>query len=95
MTEATVIVVRVTARAGRDEIVSLQAGELRLRLRAPAVEGQANEALHRFLANRLKLRLNDVEIVSGEKSRVKRLRLLGLSQDELERRLAGSSAESA
>ena len=89
MSETTVVGVRVTPRAGRDEIVSWQAVELRVRLRAPPVEGQANEALRRLLASKLKLRLNDVELVSGEASRVKRLRLHGLTQDDLERRLAG------
>jgi len=81
-------VVRLTPRAGRDEVVGWQGDELRVRLRAPPVDGRANEALLRFLASRLDVPPSSVELVSGVTARVKRLRINGLSDAELRRRLS-------
>ena len=83
------ISVHVTPRAGRDEIVGWQEGVLRVRLRAPPVEGQANESLRRFLAKRLGVTASAVEIVGGATARQKRVRVEGLTADEVRARLAG------
>ena len=84
---AAVLVVRVTPRAGRDEIAGWLGDELRVRLRAPPVDGRANEALLRLLASRLDVTPSSIELVSGATARVKRVRVEGLSQEELRRRL--------
>lgn len=85
--ESSTLVVRLTPRAARDEISGWQGGELRVRLRAPPLEGRANEALRRFIASRLRLSPSNVELVSGAKGRVKRLKVDGLSEEEVRRRL--------
>ena len=51
---------------------------LKIRLAAPPVEGKANEALERWLAESLGLRRKNISIVGGEKSRAKRVRIVGL-----------------
>ncbi len=89
MSESASLVVRVTPRAGRDEVVGWRDGVLQVRLRAPPVEGQANEALCRFLAERLGVAPSRVEIVTGATSRNKRVRIEGVSEEELRRRLGG------
>ena len=79
--------VRVHPGASREGIMLLPDGSLDVRLRARAVEGQANAGLLALLADRLGLRRREVEIVSGERSRQKRVRL-GLESDaELRARL--------
>ena len=83
------ISVHVTPRATRDEVVGWQEGELRVRLRAPPVEGQANESLRRLLARRLGVPASAVEIVGGATARHKRVRVDGLTADEVRARLAG------
>lgn len=85
--ESSTLIVRLTPRAARDEISGWQGGELRVRLRAPPLEGRANEALRRLIASRLGLPPSNVELVSGAKGRVKRLKVEGLSQEEVRRRL--------
>lgn len=78
-----VITVRVTPRASRDEVLGWREDELRVRLKAPPVEGKANEALQRLLAKRLGVRASDVEITGGATSRSKRVRIAGLTEAEV------------
>lgn len=47
------------------------AGELRVKVAAPALEGRANKALVSFLAKRFSVARRDLTIESGELSRVK------------------------
>src|SRR5256885_6723890 len=62
--EGTVIFsVRVQPRASKDEIAGEMGGALKVRLRAPAVEGRANEALVEFLAQLLKTPRSAVRIL--------------------------------
>lgn len=87
--------VRVHPGASREGITLLPDGSLDVRLRARAVEGQANAALVDLLADRLGLRRREVEIVAGERSRQKRVRIGVVSEDDLRRRLGLTGADGA
>ena len=65
---AVIFAVRVTPRASRDAIEGEHQGALKLRLTAPPVEGRANEALRRLLAESLNVSVSAVRIVAGEKA---------------------------
>jgi len=80
-----IFVVRTQPHASKDEITGEIAGALKIRLRAPAVEGRANEALIEFLAELLKTPKVAVRILSGERSRVKRLEIRGVTKQQIER----------
>lgn len=82
-----IVAVRVHPGASRAAVELLPDGSLDVRLRARAVEGQANEGLIALLAERLGLRRRDVEIVSGVRSRQKRVRIGVASAEDLGRRL--------
>ncbi|GAB4401201.1 MAG: DUF167 domain-containing protein [Anaerolineales bacterium] len=84
---AITFLVRVTPRAKRDEIVGAAQGALKVKLAAPPVEGAANEALVKFLAERLGVRAAQVEILSGHTARTKRVRVTGISAGEAHHRL--------
>ena len=76
------LAVRVIPRASRtsvDGIVQDADGKplLKLRLKAPPVDGAANAALIALLAKALSLRKADIRIRSGEASRTKVLHLAG------------------
>ena len=88
MPDEALLSVRVTPRAARDEVAGSEGGVLRVRLRAPPVEGRANEALRRLLARRLGVTPRQVTIVAGETARTKRVRIVGLSPAEARVRLA-------
>jgi len=79
-----IFVVRVQPRASSDEVVGEFSGALKIRLRAPAVEGRANEALIDFLAHLLNTPKATVRILSGDRSRTKRIEIRGVSKAQIE-----------
>jgi hypothetical protein len=76
--------VRVQPRASKDEITGVMEGALKIRLRAPAVENRANEALCEFLADLLKRPKSAVRILGGEHSRTKRVTIAGVTRQQIE-----------
>lgn len=73
--------VRVTPRSGRNEVVGVEGGILRLRLIAPPVEGAANEACVEFLADLLGVPKGCVEITSGLRGRDKLITIHGIDEE--------------
>ena len=80
---AVIFAVRVQSRASKDEIVGEMGEALKVRLRAPAAEDRANEALVDFLAELLKTPRSAVTILSGERSRVKRIAIRGVTRQQI------------
>ena len=62
-------------RASRNEIIGEHDGALRIRVTAPPVDGKANQALLKFLADEFAVPLRQVRIESGRASRRKRVRI--------------------
>jgi uncharacterized protein (TIGR00251 family) len=77
------LTVRVTPRARRNAIEGEYQGALIVRLAAPPVQGEANDALRRLLAERLNVPVSAVRIVAGEKSRRKRLAIAGVTRAQV------------
>ena len=72
------IAVRVVPRAGRSGVAGTRDGALLVRLAAAPVDGEANAELIEVLARALDLPKRRIEIVSGDRSRSKRVRVIGL-----------------
>jgi uncharacterized protein (TIGR00251 family) len=68
-------------RAARTALVGLHAGAVKVKVRAPALEGKANEALIGLLASALGVPARRIRIVAGAQSRWKRLLVEGLTSD--------------
>ena len=79
----SVICVKVLPRSSVNQISGDEEGVIKVKLTAPPVEGKANKALVQFLAKKLGVARRDVEIVSGERSRVKSIRIYGLSPEDV------------
>ncbi len=71
--------VRVVPRASRSEIVGEHDGALRVRIAAPPVDGAANNELIRLLSQTFSVPRSAVEISAGESSKVKTVRISGVS----------------
>jgi uncharacterized protein len=73
--------VRVQPRASRSGLAGEVDGALRIRLAAPPVDGEANEELVNLLANLFDIPRRQVEIISGQKSKNKVVRVRGVSAE--------------
>jgi uncharacterized protein len=85
--EGVVIAVRVIPRSGRSGVAGTRGGALLVRLNAPPVEGAANDELVEVIAAALGVPRRAVTIVSGERSRTKRVRITGVDADHVASRL--------
>ncbi|NLK51688.1 MAG: YggU family protein [Syntrophomonadaceae bacterium] len=81
------IKVRVQPRASRNQVVGWMEESLKVRLTAPPVEGEANAALVRFLAEYFRLPRSAVSLITGSTSRQKIVQLVGISAAEVLRRV--------
>jgi hypothetical protein len=77
------VLVRVIPRARKTEIAGERDGALVVRVAAPPVEGAANKALVEFLAKTLGVPQRAVRIVGGERGRLKRIAVDGVSDDDV------------
>lgn len=77
----------VIPRGSRNEISGWRGDTLCVKITAPPVEGAANAAIVKFVADSLGLRKSQVELVSGDKSREKTVRIIGLSESDIRARL--------
>lgn len=79
----TTIRVHVIPNAKIDKVVGEHGDAIKIKLRAPAIEGKANTALRRFLAEKLSIPQRAIVLDRGERSRDKVLRIDGLSEETI------------
>jgi uncharacterized protein len=72
-----ILELHVQPGAARSEFAGKHGDRIKLRLAASAVEGKANEALIAFLADHFKVPKRSVRILSGLRSRRKRVEIAG------------------
>jgi len=79
--DAVTLTLHVQPGAKRSEVTGLHGEALRLRLAAPPIEGRANEALLRFIAELFDVPLRQVELRQGGQSRHKVVAVTGSTID--------------
>lgn len=89
MPDSCILPARVIPNARRDEVVGWVGDGLKVKVRAPALDGRANEALCAVLSEELGIPRSAVAVARGAKSRAKLLEVRGLSADAVRARLAG------
>jgi uncharacterized protein len=82
--DAVVLHVHVQPGAGRSAIVGRHGDALKVRVAAPPVDDRANDAAGAILAETFGVANGAVELIAGQKSRIKRFRIRGLDLDEIE-----------
>jgi uncharacterized protein len=82
------IVVRVNSRARTSEIAGERDGVLLVRVRAPPADGRANAELCSLIAKHAGVGVRSVAVVRGASARQKLVRVEGVDEGELRRRLA-------
>lgn len=84
------LLIYVQPRGRRTEAVGKHGDAIKIRVAAAPVDGAANDELVRFLASRLHTARSAIAIVSGAASRLKRVRITGLTTPEAINRLTQS-----
>lgn len=73
---------KIVPRASKNEIVGELNGALKIRISAPPVDGAANKELVKLLSKHFEVPKSAIEIVSGETSKLKQIRIHNLTGDE-------------
>jgi hypothetical protein len=84
---SVILDVRVIPRASRPGLAGTRDGALLVRLSAPPVEGAANAELIQLLAKALDVPKRQVTIVAGERGRLKRVKLEGVTAERVAEKL--------
>src|SRR5215471_18421241 len=85
--DGVVLAVKLVPRASVNQIAGALGNELRIKVTAPPVDAAANDALVRFLAEKLQCPRNKIELIRGHTSRHKLVKLHGFSLEEVLARL--------
>ena len=85
--DGAILTLKIIPRAGRTRLAGTRDNALLVRLAAAPVDGAANAALLAFLAELLQVSRNRLEIIGGEKSRSKRVKVMGMSAAAVSARL--------
>lgn len=65
------IYVKVTPRAGKNEVLKVSDGEYKVKVTAPPEKGKANEKVVELLAYHLAVPKSSVKIIAGKSARIK------------------------
>jgi hypothetical protein len=85
--KGAVLCVRLQPKAAKNELAGALEGRLKIKVNAPPVEGAANEACCAFLAKVFGIAKGRVQIVSGSRSRQKKILLTGVDRETAVSRL--------
>ncbi len=86
--EGVVLKVRVKPRARRTAIVGTRGDTLMLEVTAPPEQNKANDAVIALLADVFDVAKSRIEVLSGQSSREKRVRIVGLTAQEFQERFS-------
>lgn len=86
--EGTLLSLRVTPRASRNEIGEALGHELKLKVTAPPVDSAANRAVVEFIAETLNCSKSAVVLLRGETARHKILLVKGFTPEQMEAALS-------
>ena len=78
-----IVKIKVIPNASNNSIEGFSGDVLRIRIAAAPDKGKANEELIAFLSERLKLPKSNFNILSGHTSRLKRLEIIGLKEEDI------------
>ncbi len=83
----SVVAVRVSPRSSRPGVAKWDGSVLRVNLSSPPVDGKANRELIRVISKEIGVARSCIELAAGTANRDKRLRVVGISQTDLQDRL--------
>ena len=85
--EGAAFAVHVVPKSKKNEVAGKHGDALKIRLTSPSVSGIANDTLLNFLAQKLNIDRNKIEVAAGLTSTEKMIVVVGLAPTEVEDRL--------
>ena len=82
------ISIHAVPRASKTEIVGMQGTSLKLRLQAPPVDGKANKAICKYLAEFFDIPARNVSLIVGETGREKIFQLVGITVEAVREKIS-------
>jgi uncharacterized protein (TIGR00251 family) len=79
----TILKVKVVPRSSVNGIAGLEGETLKVRVTSAPVDGLANQDMIRLLSRGLGVRKDRIEILSGHRSRLKTIRIYGMTKEEV------------
>ncbi len=80
----TQLAIRLQPNASTNKVVDIREdGSVKIKINAPAIEGKANRELCKFLHEIFNVPITSIEIIRGEASREKIIRINGLDADSV------------
>jgi len=67
--------IKAQPNSSKNKIAKILGDSLKINIKAPAVEGEANKELIKFLSKTFKVAKSDIEILSGQKGKRKKIKL--------------------
>jgi uncharacterized protein (TIGR00251 family) len=83
--DGIILNLHIQPRASKNQVCGMQDNALKIRLTSPPVDGAANKLCREFLADLFDVPKSAVEILTGETSRHKRVRIRSNDPDRLQR----------
>ncbi len=85
------LTVYVQPGAKKSEICGLHDGHIKIKIHSPPVDGKANDALIVFISKLLGVSKSSVCVISGEKSRIKKIKIINIADiKKIEEKLSAS-----
>jgi len=78
-----ILKIKVEPRSSKSAIVGPYGDALKVKLTSPPVEGKANKELIALLSKELKIPKKDIELIAGQSSKNKTVKIVGLSKIDL------------
>ncbi len=81
--------IKVQPNSSKNGIEKVENGLLKIKLTSPPIEGKANKDLIKFLSKLFSIPKMNFEIIQGEKSRIKTVKISGISLENLIKKVDG------
>lgn len=79
----TILKVLISPQSRKNEIIGIYQNQLKIKIIAPPVDGKANECLLEYLSQILSIRISALEIIKGQTSKSKQIKIAGMTPEAL------------
>ncbi len=84
MEDGIIIPARIQPNSSKEKIMGEYAEKLKIAVTSPPEKGKANKSIVKVLAKWLNIKTSDIQIVSGEKSKDKKIFVRNITKKDLQ-----------